>query len=94
MPLQMSLTMILFRKYGDGGNGRDLGLKRQRIIDQPPSFYGAPPGSSFMCSASPPPPPSYAYSAQPPPPFLLSDCADSPLIALNQISLSSSVVLT
>ncbi|KAF9593541.1 hypothetical protein IFM89_024130 [Coptis chinensis] len=51
---------------------RDLGLKRQHIIDQLPSFYGVPPGSNFMCSASPPPSPhplSYAYSAQPPPPF-------------------------
>ncbi|KAF9587838.1 hypothetical protein IFM89_005842 [Coptis chinensis] len=75
------------KKYGDGGDGRDLGLKRQRIIDQPPSFYGAPPGSSFMCSASPPPPPSYAYSAQPPPPFsvvrlrgLPFDCTEPDII--------------
>ncbi|KAF9596029.1 hypothetical protein IFM89_006956 [Coptis chinensis] len=77
-------------KYGDGGDGRDLGLKRQRIIDQPPSFYGASPGSSFMYSASPPPPPhppSYAYSAQPPPPFpvvrlrgLPFDCAEPDIV--------------
>ncbi|KAF9601068.1 hypothetical protein IFM89_015994 [Coptis chinensis] len=75
---------------GDGGDGRDLGLKWQHIIDQPPSFYGAPPGSNFMCSASPPPPPhpsSYAYSAQPPPPFSVVrlcgvpfDCAEPDIV--------------
>ncbi|XP_010257228.1 PREDICTED: heterogeneous nuclear ribonucleoprotein H3-like isoform X2 [Nelumbo nucifera] len=39
-----------------------MGPKRQRIIDQPSSFYGASPGSSYMYNAS-----SYAYASQPPP---------------------------
>ncbi|MBA0767634.1 hypothetical protein Gotri_016497 [Gossypium trilobum] len=41
-----------------------MGAKRQRIIDQGPSFYGNSPGSSFMYTAPPPP---YSYVSQPPP---------------------------
>ncbi|XP_042510390.1 heterogeneous nuclear ribonucleoprotein F-like isoform X1 [Macadamia integrifolia] len=49
-------------KYVDGGDGREMGPKRQRVLDQPPSFYGASASSSFMYNASP-----YAYVGQPPP---------------------------
>ncbi|XP_043693406.1 heterogeneous nuclear ribonucleoprotein F-like isoform X1 [Telopea speciosissima] len=49
-------------KYVDGGDGREMGPKRQRILDQPQSFYGASGSSSFMYNASP-----YAYIGQPPP---------------------------
>ncbi|TYI10378.1 hypothetical protein ES332_A09G137700v1 [Gossypium tomentosum] len=51
-------------KYTDGADGREMGAKRQRIIDQGPSFYGNSPGSSFMYTAPPPP---YSYVSQPPP---------------------------
>lgn len=58
----------------DGGDAREMGLKRQRVIDQGPSYYGTSPnfgtspvygasqGSSFMYN-----PPSYSYVCQPPP---------------------------
>lgn len=41
-----------------------MGSKRQRLVDQGSSYYGTPPGSSFMYNSSP-----YAYATQPPPPF-------------------------
>nr|XP_043613715.1 heterogeneous nuclear ribonucleoprotein F-like [Erigeron canadensis] len=48
-------------KYVDAGDGREMGLKRQRVIDQGPSYYGAPPASNFLYS-----PPAYSYVNQPP----------------------------
>ncbi|KAF5748748.1 heterogeneous nuclear ribonucleoprotein H3 isoform X3 [Tripterygium wilfordii] len=39
-----------------------MGAKRQRVIDQGPSFYGASPGPSLMYSPHP-----YGYVSQPPP---------------------------
>ncbi|GLT74840.1 hypothetical protein SLA2020_466080 [Shorea laevis] len=51
-------------KFADGADGREMGAKRQRVIDQGPSFYGTSPGSSFMYNA---PPPAYTYVNQPPP---------------------------
>nr|DAD29766.1 TPA_asm: hypothetical protein HUJ06_031234 [Nelumbo nucifera] len=50
------------RRYMDVGDEREMGPKRQRLIDQSPSFYGASPGSSYMYNASP-----YGYIGQPPP---------------------------
>lgn len=46
----------------DGGDPRELGLKRQRVIDQSSSYYGTAPGSSYMYS-----PPAYSYVSQLPP---------------------------
>lgn len=46
----------------DVGDGREMGLKRQRVIDQGSSYYGTPPASSYMYS----PPPAYSYVNQPP----------------------------
>lgn len=40
-----------------------MGAKRQRLIDQGPSFYGPSAGPSFMYNAPPP----YGYVSQPPP---------------------------
>ncbi|KAF9665657.1 hypothetical protein SADUNF_Sadunf16G0145700 [Salix dunnii] len=55
----------MFRKtFPDGPDGREMGAKRQRMVDQGPSFYGNSPGSSFMYNAPP-----YGYVSQPPPPF-------------------------
>lgn len=48
-------------KGADGGDGREMGSKRQRVIDQGASFYGTSPGSSYMYAAP------YVYSVQPPP---------------------------
>ncbi|KAG1347628.1 heterogeneous nuclear ribonucleoprotein F [Cocos nucifera] len=48
------------RKYMDGGDGREMGLKRPQF-DSSPSFFGASAGSSLMYN------PSYAYAGQPPP---------------------------
>lgn len=45
----------------DSGDGREMGLKRQRVIDQGSSYYGAPQASNFMYS-----PPAYSYVNQPP----------------------------
>uniref|UniRef100_A0A5B7AS99 RRM domain-containing protein n=2 Tax=Davidia involucrata TaxID=16924 RepID=A0A5B7AS99_DAVIN len=50
-------------RYMDVGDGREMGPKRQRVIDQGSSFYGTSPGLSFMYN---PPPPSYIDQ---PPPF-------------------------
>lgn len=47
----------------DAGDGREMGLKRQRVMDQGSSYYGTPPASSYMYS---PPPPAYAHISQPP----------------------------
>ncbi|XP_002513501.2 heterogeneous nuclear ribonucleoprotein F isoform X2 [Ricinus communis] len=49
-------------RYPDGGDGREMGAKRQRLVDQGPSYYGTSPGPSFMYN-----PPPYGYVAQPPP---------------------------
>lgn len=51
----------------DSSDAREMGLKRQRVMDQG-SYYGTPPGSSYMYNAPPPPhPPAYSYISQPPP---------------------------
>lgn len=50
-------------KFIDGGDGREMGAKRQRVVDQGPSFYGTSPASSFMYN----PAPYTAYVNQPPP---------------------------
>lgn len=44
----------------DAGDGREMGLKRQRVIEQSSSFYG-PPASNYMYN-----PPAYSYVNQPP----------------------------
>ncbi|XP_031272033.1 heterogeneous nuclear ribonucleoprotein F [Pistacia vera] len=49
-------------KFADGIDGREMGAKRQRLIDQGPPFYGSSPSSSFMYN-----PPPYGYVNQPPP---------------------------
>ncbi|OVA19424.1 RNA recognition motif domain [Macleaya cordata] len=73
------------RKYMDGGDGWELGSKRQRVVDQIPSFYGTSASSSFMYTASP-----YACIGQPPPfpvvrlrglPF---DCSESDIVEFFQ----------
>lgn len=46
----------------EGADPRELGLKRQRLLDQGSSYYGTGPGSSYMYS-----PPAYSYVSQPPP---------------------------
>ncbi|XP_028758754.1 heterogeneous nuclear ribonucleoprotein H2-like [Neltuma alba] len=48
-------------KFADGGDGREMAAKRQRIVDPGSSFYGTSPGSSFMYN-----PPPYGYVNQPP----------------------------
>ncbi|XP_055834092.1 uncharacterized protein LOC129902741 [Solanum dulcamara] len=54
--------------YMDSGDTREMGFKRQRIMDQGSSYYATPPGSSYMYNPPPPPPPpSYSYHGQPPP---------------------------
>lgn len=53
---------MLYRGYVDGPDGREMGAKRQRVIDQGSSFYGTPPGPSFIYN-----PPPYGYVNQPPP---------------------------
>ncbi|CAH2053179.1 unnamed protein product [Thlaspi arvense] len=57
---------MFYRGYGDGPDGREMGPKRQRMVDQGPPgpFYGAHPGSGFMYNpygfvAPPPPPPAF-----------------------------------
>ncbi|KAL3828191.1 hypothetical protein ACJIZ3_016993 [Penstemon smallii] len=71
-------------KYGDTGDARDMGLKRQRLMDQGPSYYGTPPGPSYMYDAPPPVHPAYSYI---PPPFpvvrlrgLPFDCAEAEIV--------------
>ncbi|XP_065867300.1 uncharacterized protein [Euphorbia lathyris] len=49
-------------RYPDGGDGREIGTKRQRLVDQGRPFYATSPGSSFMYN-----PPAYGYPPQPPP---------------------------
>ncbi|CAN1158256.1 Heterogeneous nuclear ribonucleoprotein F [Linum perenne] len=51
---------MFLRGYGDGADGREMGAKRQRMLEQTPSFFGATPGTSFMYSQ-----PTYAYVGQP-----------------------------
>lgn len=54
----------------DGGDSREMGLKRQRIMDQSSSYYSIPLGSSYMYNPAPPPPAlEYPYIGQPPPPL-------------------------
>ncbi|KAL3850125.1 hypothetical protein ACJIZ3_012007 [Penstemon smallii] len=52
-------------KYLETGDAREMGLKRQRLMDQESSYYVTP-GPSYMYDAPPPPPPLYSYI---PPPF-------------------------
>ncbi|XP_057953448.1 uncharacterized protein LOC131147849 [Malania oleifera] len=49
-------------KYMEGSDAREMGAKRQRIVDQGSSFYGTSPGSNFVYNT-----PSYSYIGQPPP---------------------------
>ncbi|KAK4419571.1 Heterogeneous nuclear ribonucleoprotein F [Sesamum alatum] len=70
-------------KYVESGDAREMGLKRQRLMDQGSSYYGTP-GPSYMYNAPPPPPPSYSYI---PPPFpvvrlrgLPFDCAEAEIV--------------
>lgn len=70
-------------KYVDSGDAREMGFKRQRLMDQGSSYYGAP-GPSYMYDAPPPPPPTYSYI---PPPFpvvrlrgLPFDCAEAEIV--------------
>ncbi|KAI3791401.1 hypothetical protein L2E82_05169 [Cichorium intybus] len=50
-------------KYVDVGDGREPGLKRQRvnIIDQTSSYYTTPPPSTYLYT-----PPTYSYTPHPP----------------------------
>ncbi|KAK1429124.1 hypothetical protein QVD17_11326 [Tagetes erecta] len=48
-------------KYGDAGDGREMGLKRQRVMDQGSSYYSTPSASNFLYN-----PPAYSYVNQPP----------------------------
>ncbi|KAL0390813.1 UNVERIFIED_CONTAM: RNA-binding protein sym-2 [Sesamum calycinum] len=68
---------------GDGDDAREMGFKRQRLMDQGSSYYGTP-GPSYMYDAPPPPPPAYSYI---PPPFpvvrlrgLPFDCAEAEIV--------------
>lgn len=71
-------------KFADTGDAREMGgMKRQRLMDQGSSYYGAP-GTSYIYNAPPPPPPSYSYI---PPPFpvvrlrgLPFDCAEAEIV--------------
>uniref|UniRef100_M4ER17 RRM domain-containing protein n=1 Tax=Brassica campestris TaxID=3711 RepID=M4ER17_BRACM len=68
---------MFYRGYGDGRDGREMGPKRQRMIEQAPppgTFYGPHPGSAFMFNP---------YGFVPPPVFpvvrlrgLPFDCAE------------------
>ncbi|KAJ4894169.1 RNA-binding (RRM/RBD/RNP motifs) family protein [Raphanus sativus] len=69
---------MFYRGYGDGRDGREMGPKRQRMIEQaappPGTFYGPHPGSAFMFNP---------YGFVPPPVFpvvrlrgLPFDCAE------------------
>ncbi|XP_068637970.1 uncharacterized protein [Aristolochia californica] len=50
--------------FARGGDGRELGSKRQRLVDSSQSFYGGTPGANLLYNAS-----SYSssYMAEPPP---------------------------
>ncbi|XP_071917126.1 uncharacterized protein [Coffea arabica] len=54
-------------KYVDSSDAREMGLKRQRVMDHGSSYFGAPPGPSYMYNPPPPAPPAYSYIGQPPP---------------------------
>lgn len=76
----MFSLFCLRSKYVDNGDAREMGLKRQRLMDQGPSYYGAS-GPSYMYDA---PPPAYSYI---PPPFpvvrlrgLPFDCAEAEIV--------------
>ncbi|KAL8029353.1 hypothetical protein ABFX02_14G220500 [Erythranthe guttata] len=67
-------------KYADGGDAREMGLKRQRLMDHGSSYYGP----NYMYDPPPPPPPTYSYV---PPPFpvvrlrgLPFDCAEAEIV--------------
>ncbi|PHU03253.1 hypothetical protein BC332_28504 [Capsicum chinense] len=60
-------SMYYRGNYVDGGDAREMGFKRQRIMDQGSSYYATPPGSSYIYNPPPPPPPAYSYHGQPPP---------------------------
>lgn len=47
-------------KYRDGGDGREMGAKRWRLIEPGSSYHGTSPGASIMYNPTP-----YAYVAQP-----------------------------
>ncbi|CAA3028397.1 heterogeneous nuclear ribonucleo F [Olea europaea subsp. europaea] len=71
-------------KFVDSGDARETGFKRQRLMDQGSSYYGTPPGPSYMYNAPPPPPPAYSYY---PPPFpvvrlrgLPFDCTEAEIV--------------
>ncbi|GAB2287041.1 hypothetical protein Dimus_021428 [Dionaea muscipula] len=52
--------------YADLGDGREMGPKRQRLMDQgSSSYYGSSPGSSYMYNSAP----YSSYGGQPPPSF-------------------------
>ncbi|KAL8129344.1 hypothetical protein V2J09_018499 [Rumex salicifolius] len=55
--------MYYNRGLADYGDGREMPPKRQRMMDQGPSYYGGLAGPSFMYNA----PPYAAYANQPPP---------------------------
>ncbi|KAL0915812.1 hypothetical protein M5K25_013271 [Dendrobium thyrsiflorum] len=53
--------MFSKRKYMDGGDGRELGMKRPQPFDSGSSYFGGTSGSGLMYTAS------YAYGGEPPP---------------------------
>ncbi|XP_047942341.1 G-rich sequence factor 1-like isoform X2 [Salvia hispanica] len=70
-------------KYVDSADAREMGFKRQRLMDQGSSYFGAP-GPSYMYDAPPPIPPAFSYV---PPPFpvvrlrgLPFDCAEAEIV--------------
>ncbi|KAI0503589.1 hypothetical protein KFK09_014523 [Dendrobium nobile] len=72
--------MFSKRKYMDGGDGREMGMKRPQSFDSSSSYFGGPSGSGLMYTSS------YAYGGEPPPfpvvrlrglPF---DCTDADVI--------------
>ncbi|KAL6527798.1 hypothetical protein OROMI_029609 [Orobanche minor] len=67
----------------DSGDPREMGFKRQRLMDQGSSYYGGS-GPSYMYDAPPPPPPAYSFIPSVFPVVRLRglpfDCAESEII--------------
>lgn len=54
-------------RYFDSGDPREMGPKRQRIMDQGSSYYSVPPGSSYVYNPPTLPPHDSPYVGQHPP---------------------------
>ncbi|XP_019155557.1 PREDICTED: heterogeneous nuclear ribonucleoprotein H-like [Ipomoea nil] len=53
-------------RHFDSGDPREMGLKRQRVMDEGSSFYSVPPVSNYIYNPPPPPPPDNPYIGKPP----------------------------